>query len=381
VWRFDGASWLYLGAWQNNSATYDVDSDLSGNIWVCGIGGAARRDAATGTWQRYRVTNTSQFDFFNNDLTIDPNGGIYACANAGSGYGGMVRFDGARWIGFNDFHYGLGQNWPFPTDNSDAVYVRPSDGQLVVNPMFNGLHSLNGTTWTNLNIANDSVKDVIEDSLGRLWITYYGNVSVRNGQTWTTVSTDGGFKLAKDPTRTGAVWVLGDTSVTRYDGTTIFRRSIQDFPQLDPQSDQFKGMAIDKNGIVWLGANTINLPNNSSLIRLNPANGSYSMYLKRLGWPFPGEYLMPLAATPDGRIWMQYDSDYLTASRGLCWFDGRNVGLFPAPPNGEPQWGGLPHAAIMDLEVKPTASGYELWMCCASRGIAVLSVRMPIRPH
>jgi hypothetical protein len=69
---------------------------------------------------------------------------------------------------------------------------------------------------------------------------------------------------------------------------------------------------------------------------------------------------------------MQYDSDYLVAQRGLCWYDGTNVGVFPAPPNGEPQWGGLPHASINDLEVREMSDGYELWMSCVSRGIAVL---------
>jgi len=33
-----------------------------GNVWASGTGGAARRDFATGVWQRYRITNTSQYD-------------------------------------------------------------------------------------------------------------------------------------------------------------------------------------------------------------------------------------------------------------------------------------------------------------------------------
>lgn len=380
AWKFDGTSWQYLGTWRPGTGTYDIDIDTSGNVWVCGLGGAAKRDVQSGAWQRYRVTNTSQFDFFNNDLTIDPSGGIYACANAGSGYGGMVRFDGARWIGFNDYHYGLGHDWPFPTDNSESIYVRPSNQQLVVNPMYNGLHTWNGTTWTNLNVTNDKVEDMIEDSLGRLWITHYGKVARHNGIGWTTVSDQGGTKLYRDPVRPGAVWVMADTTITRYDGASTFTRSIESFPELDTQSDQFKGMAIDANGIVWIGANTINLPDNSSLIRLNPTTGAYTIYRNQNGWPFPGQYLMPLAATPDGRVWMQYDSDYLVAQRGLCWFDGKTVGSYPAPPGGEPQWGGLPHAGITDMEVKKVAGGYELWMSCASRGIAVLSVRTPVRP-
>jgi len=95
------------------------------------------------------------------------------------------------------------------------------------------------------------------------------------------------------------------------------------------------------------------------------------------GWPFPGEHVRPLAITPDGRLWMNYDSEYPSADAGLCWFDGENVGAFPAPFGGVPQWGGLPHAGIHDLEVREIENGYELWMSCVSRGLAVLSVQYP----
>ena len=375
AYRFNGSAWASLGTWNQTVYTYDIDADASGNVWVCGSGGAARRDVVTGAWQRYRVTNTSQYDFFNNDLSLDANGGLYACANAGSGYGGMVKFDGQCWIGINNHHYGLGIEWPFPTDNSTRVYVRPSSGEVVVNPMFNFLHSFNGANWTDLNVGVASVDDVVEDSLGRLWVTYYGNLKVQSGNSWSQIANDIlGDKLVIDPSRAGTVVAMGWTSIVRTDGLTTRTWTIEDFPMLDPQSDQFKGVAVADNGILWIGAYTVNLPNNSVIIKLNMNTGSYSVWKKSEGWPFPGEYAMPLAATPDGKIWMQYDSDFLVAQRGLFWFDGTNIGSFPAPPGGEPQWGGLPHAGITDLEVRPISSGYELWMSCASRGIAVLKV-------
>jgi len=58
-----------------------------------------------------------------------------------------------------------------------------------------------------------------------------------------------------------------------------------------------------------------------------------------------------------------------TSTYGLCWFDGTNFGIFP-----QQQTGGLPHAQIYDLEVKNIQNGYELWISCASRGVAVLKV-------
>lgn len=375
VYKFDGVAWTNLGIWNQTTQTEDVDIDSQGNIWACGSGGAAKRDAATGAWQRYRITNTSQFGLFNNDLTIAPDGGVYSCANAAPGYGGMVRFDGVRWTGFNDFQYGLGKPWPFPTDDSRRVYARQSNGNVVVNPMFNGLHNYDGSSWLNLQIPNDSVDDVVEDSLGRLWISYYAGIAVSSGANWNVVSDTVGGKLYRDPKVTGAVWAMGQGTIMRTDGISTYTRSISDFPELDPLTDQFGSMAVDRNGLVWIGTNSLTGPNLCSLIRLNPESGAYTIYREQAGRSYPGETLMVLGTSPDGRVWMQYDSDFLTAKRGLFWFDGMKMGQFPAPPFGDPQWGGLPHAGILDFEVKTNLGGYELWMSCASRGIAVLKVR------
>lgn len=375
AYRFNGATWSSLGMWQNTSYTDDVDIDAQGNVWVCGIGGAAKQNPTTGQWQRYRITNTSQYDFFNNDLSIDPAGGIYACANAGPGAGGMVRFDGVRWTGWNGATYGLGYDWPFPTDNSQSVFVR-ANGRVVVNPMYDGTKEWNGSSFSSLS-ESTTVKGYAEDSTGRLWALgeYYNLVYYQNNA-WHSVDFMGwGEKVQRDPDRAGTIYAVSGYQILRTDGTYRFSRTVDDFPELDPQSDQFHGMAVGRNGIVWIGAGTIGIPGSGVLIRLNTNTGAYTMIRESQGWPFPGQYVMPLAVSPDGRVWMQYDSEYLVALRGLCWYDGTRSGSFPAPSGGEPQWGGLPHAGITDLEVRPLGAGYELWMSCASRGIAVLTVR------
>lgn len=111
------------------------------------------------------------------------------------------------------------------------------------------------------------------------------------------------------------------------------------------------------------------------MIHIDSNTGNYEIFRSALGWPFPGRTVTPFAVTPDGRVWMQYDDIlYPYDERGLLWYDGTEVGNFPAQPNGEPQWGGLPHAQIEDIEVRIIPGGYELWMSCVSRGIAVLTV-------
>lgn len=379
VYQFNGSGWVGLGTWRPGLYSESVDIDAAGNVWVCGSGGAAKRDVETGQWQRYRLTNTSNFDQFNSDLALDPvNGHVYAGANAAPGVGGMVRFDGARWVGWNPLTYGLGYGWPFLNDNCHALAHRPSNGRVVVSPLdwLYGIHEWTGSGFLPLPGLDGAVR-LCEDSQARLWaLGEYFNLNYHDGTGWTPVPILGwGAKIQKDPTRPGTVWAATGNEIVRTDGTYRFSRTIEDFPELVPTSDQFSGLAVAPDGIAWIGSWTQNGgTGGGELTRIDANAGTYQMLRYDAGWPLPGQYVQPLAVTPDGRVWMQYDSDYLVAERGLCWYDGTNVGVFPAPPGGEPQWGGLPHAAIGDLEVRQISGGYELWMSCASRGIAVLTV-------
>ncbi|MBW6492289.1 MAG: hypothetical protein K0B15_13975 [Lentimicrobium sp.] len=94
TWIFDGTAWENYGIWRPYEVATSVDIDQSGDIWVCGVAGAARCDVNTGQWQRYRITNTSQIDYFVEDLTIDGEENIWMTGNAGPGVGGFQKFDG-----------------------------------------------------------------------------------------------------------------------------------------------------------------------------------------------------------------------------------------------------------------------------------------------
>lgn len=373
IWRFDGAAWLDLGIWRAGGFTSDLAIDAAGNVWASGTGGAAKRDAETGAWQRYRVTNTSQYDSFNTDLSLDPaTGRVWAGANAGPGYGGGTHFDGTRWIGFNNYTYGLGVAWPFPTDNSQAIGYRPATGSVVFNPTYNGLHQWNGSTWTNLNGMSES-RGLVEDSLGRLWsLGNYFSLSYHNGSTWVSVPNNGtwGNNIQRDPERPGTVWVSTYAEVIRTDGNYRFSRTYGQFPELNTQSDVFGTVAAGPNGTAWLGST-------QGMFKLDANTGSYEYFTEVGGYSCLGA--SPLAVTPDGRVWFaMFDpGGWNGTPHGLLWFDGVEAGYFPAPLNGEPQWGGLPHAQIAALEVRPLANGYELWMSCLSRGLAVLTVETP----
>ncbi len=371
VWRFNGSSWQNLGAWKDGAFSYGIDLDDNGNIWVTGVGGAAKRNSQTGTWQRYRITNSSQIDYWVDDISIDNQGNVWMTGNAGPGYGGFQKFDGTRWTGFNEYTYGLGYPFPFPSDNTEAIYYRPSNGTIVINPLFGYLHSWNGSNYTSLNYPHDRSEGLVEDSQGRLWsLGEYFNLKYYNDATnsWTTVPFDGwGYKIAKDPTRSGTIWACSGNQVLRTDGTYNFTRYNTDFPELDPQSDLLTTVAPDSNGIAWVGSY-------KGLFKLNANTGTYQFYSPSNS-QIPGDNIAPLIVTPDGRMWFANFQSTTTSIYGLCWFDGTNFGIIP-----QQQTGGLPHAQIYDIEMKNIQNGYELWISCASRGVAVLTVRGTIVP-
>jgi hypothetical protein len=368
IWSFDGAGWDDLGIWGDFTATYSLAVDSLGNVWASGIGGAAKRDVATGLWQRHRVSNSSQYDSFNADLHIDPaTGRVAACANAGPGVGGMTVFDGVRWTGFNNDQYGLGEPWPFPSDNCQEVAFRPSTAGVVANPTYAGLHEWDGATWSDLGGPSES-RGLVEDSLGRLWsLGPYYDLRYFDGTNWFLVPNNGagGVNLQRDPTRPGTIWASTDAEVIRTDGSYRYSRDYTQFPQLDPQSDHFSTVAAARDGVAWLGST-------QGIFRLDAEAGTYD-YFTSLGG-ISAMNASPLAVTPDGLLWYNVFDPFGTGPHGLVWFDGENAGIYPAPREGQPQWGGLPHAQIASLEVRIVPGGYELWMSCLSRGIAVLFV-------
>jgi len=370
VWYFDGIVWNNYGTWRPGDSNFSVDMDKQGNVWICGVGGAARRDAQTGFWQRYRITNTSQIDYLVEDFSLDGQGNVWLTGNAGTGIGGFQKFDGERWTGFNQYTYGLGYDFPYPADNTQAIIRRPSNGDVVFNPTFHGIHAWDGINYFALEDSMNVSKGFVEDSQGRLWsLGEYFNVRYYDESIpdWIVVPIDGwGAYIKKDLTLDGTIWTLTGNQILRTNGIDNYSITPEDFPEAT--TGLFNGgLALEQNDIIWISAG-------STIIRLNTTTGSYTAFQRNPGWPFPGDVVEAMIVTPDGRLWMVYRSEYPSNDNGLCWYDGVNVGSFPAPPGGVPQWGGLPNSNIKKFEVREIPGGYELWMSCLGRGIAVLTV-------
>ncbi len=362
VWQFDGSSWQNLGVWRTGGFSYDADIDADGNIWVCGKGGAAKRDVNTGIWQRYRVTNTSQMEYFLNDLTIDDNGNVWTTANAAAGIGGFQKFDGVRWTAFNEANYGLGYPFPFLADNCKAIAARSATGGVVFSPTFNGISEWDENGYSTIEEFTN-IENLLEDSFGRIWaqdvsfsLRYYEDGG------WNDVGAAGpAGNLKKDPTRPGTVWATGFFEVVRADGNYRFSRFNDDFPELNPQSEGFTTVAPGENGIAWVGSD-------AGMFRLN-ANDSTYQFFGPDNSEIPGDRIAPYAVSPDGKVWFSNFNNNSGDTPGLGWFDGTTFGVFPV------EAGGLAHAQIENIEVRILTDGYELWINTVSQGISVLTVK------
>jgi streptogramin lyase len=362
VWQFDGENWQSKGIWREGAYSYGLDIDADGNIWVTGVGGAARRDVTTGFWQRYHITNSSQIDYWVQDMDIDMEGNVWMTGNAGPGVGGFQRFDGTHWTGFNEENYGLGYGFPFPTDNTMEIYRRPSNGDVIINPMYEGLHGWNTNGYYALTGSYPESKGLTEDSEGRLWnLGGYYALQFYENNGWTEVEITGsGANIENDLSLPGTVWACTGYQVLRTNGVTSYSKTVFDFPELDPQSDALSTVIPANEGVVWFGSN-------KGLFRLNTIDDTYDFYTNSNS-EIAGESITPLAFTTDGRIWYTSFGSSESDETGLGWFDGTNFGFFPVED------GGLPHAQVIDAEVITKANGYELWLCCLSRGIAILDV-------
>ena len=369
VWYFNGTFWNNYGTWRPGDFNFSVDMDKQGNVWVCGIGGAAKRNAVTGDWQRYRITNTSQIDYFVEDFSFDNDGNVWFTGNAGTGIGGIQKFDGERWTGFNQYTYGLGYDFPYQADNTQAIISRPSNNDVVFNPTFQGIFGWNGTSYFALEDSMNASKGFVEDSQNRLWsLGEYYNVRYydENIFDWITIPFVGwGEIIRKDPELDGTIWALSADEILRTNGVDNFTLHPQDFPDVN---GFFSGIVFDKNDVLWIGAG-------NALINYNSTTGSYTTIKPDSLWPFPGDFIRPMIVTPDGKLWLVYDSEFPNLVAGLCWYDGNEVGVLPSSPGGVPQWGGLPNSNIKDLKYREVTNGYELWMSCKGRGIAVLTVK------
>jgi hypothetical protein len=230
---------------------------------------------------------------------------------------------------------------------------------VAVNPYSNGIREWDGLGFVTHEELSSS-KGMVEDSLGRLWTmgTYY-NLRYLDDAGFHAVGIDGwGANVVRDPERPGTVWACANFEVARTDGDYRFSREVPDFPELNSMHDVLTTVVAAPGGVAWVGST-------EGLFRVDAEAGTHQWY-HHTNSGIAGDQITPLAVSPDGLVWCTNHNSQ-GAEGALIWFDGVEFGAFTRAD-------GLPHEQIYDAEVREVAGGYELWLACASRGLAVLTV-------
>jgi hypothetical protein len=224
--------------------------------------------------------------------------------------------------------------------------------------MFNGIHEWDGSAYLTLENGTES-EGLAEDSSGRLWtVGNYFSLRYHDGSGFQSVPIAGwGANIAPDPDRAGTVWACANLEVVRTDGAYRFSRLNTDLPELNPLHDVLTTVAVGRDGVAWVGST-------EGVFRIDAEAGTHEWY-HQSNSALPIDQVSPLVVSPDGIVWMtNFGTSGVVAS--LIWFDGTQSGsIGPAE--------GLPHAQIYDAEVREVPGAYEIWIACASRGIAVLT--------
>lgn len=364
-----GSGWQWQGPWAN-SHTYTLAEAANGDIWVGGIGGAAR--LTDGAFQRYRLTNTGMMGFWINEIEFAPDGRVFINGNAGTGIGGYNIYDGREWIGVNNANYGIGPPWELPSDNSEGLCYR-DNGDLAIAPTGGqGLLKWDGQQYTYLIQQGETITHVEEDTLGRMWAVqeYYlkglyrfqGNQRVFYSNANSPLPNVAIDKLVVDRVNPGFIWLSVGTAVMHTDGQTWESYPREALGLTQWTSGHFiSTFDIADDGTLWIGTGL-------GVYHFDPKTSQYTRYHIGNTPALPSNEIDHLVITPDGAVWLTtFDSTYPYPG-GLSRFDGQQWTTWQQGSSP------MPHNQVWVLEQRAIEGGYEVWVGTASEAIAVLTV-------
>lgn len=159
----------------------------------------------------------------------------------------------AEWIIYN------AQNSGLPNNQVQAIAIDDQNNKWFGTA--EGLARLSGSTWTTYTTANSALPSsyitaLANDRTGNLWVGTNKGLARYNGTTWTIYNSANSLLLNQEVTRLlydqnkGELWIGTAAGLVKFDGTTWSRYD-------EDNSDFFDGfvrsLAIDKNGILWVG--------------------------------------------------------------------------------------------------------------------------------
>lgn len=265
-------------------------------------------------WTNYNQNNSGLSDNGVSTITVDNNDVVWIGAS-GCGFNyGLNRFDGSTWSNYVTTNSGLA---------SDAVQrvIADSNNNVWISYAYcgNGLTKFDGTTWTtyntsNSNIPSNIVMDLFIDSNNDLWLacnglTKFTGTSFINYMYNPLVSAI----YIKDSLAYATSENLGLYKFNISDSTTThYTTSNSNIPSMN-----FGTLAIDQNGILWMGCQ-YNFPgstggiatfNGNNFTAINPFTNSGT-------WVY---YNQSIAVDQLNNIWVSNRCEGLYKYDGVIW--------------------------------------------------------------
>ncbi len=253
----------------NNDFIFDVAEGKNGNLWIATNGGGlARLNRATGQVKSFRHDAANPDSIAGNivrRILIDDTGIIWV----GTRGAGLDRFDPDAET-FERFDLGSGQAvgtvYALYQDSAGAVWVGGDHGLTRVDAENLDIETYSNDAADANSISAHSVRAVLEDSEGQLWIgTHGGGLSRLNPKTntfehfvhdendATTISNDRVSSIFEDGD--GRLWVgttLGLNLVDRSSGAMV--RYMSDSADSSSLGDNdITSIYEDRSGLLWIG--------------------------------------------------------------------------------------------------------------------------------
>lgn len=296
---FDGQTWY---TYPDTSNVHCVSFDSQGGVWF-GDGSRLNRVEGRQTVNVFEgVPKPYTRDVY--AIAFDAQGSIWlGAAN------GIFRFDGQNLVQLDLDAAGLRGSQVF------AVTIGPDGRVWVGGDGEDGIACFDGTRWRYYSTvygANPPSPDVISslvDAQGRVWLGTDRGVTVYDGATWTTYTTDNSALLdnrvqaiAQDST--GRIWLGTSRGINLVAGSTI--------TALEPAAPNpdVNDILFDRQGRVWTGhSEGLSVFNGQTWQTFTPDNS-----------PLAANDINSLALDGQGRVWMaSFWSTVLTVFDGDTW--------------------------------------------------------------
>lgn len=283
------------------------------------------------SWTNYNDTNSGLSNNLVSSISIDKNDNVWISASNGcSDQHGLNKFDGTNWIHYDQTNSGLVSDavCRVITDQNNNIWITYFCGGM-------GLTKFDGINWTTYNTSNSNlpsnwVADLFVDSNNALWLASNG-ITKFNGTSFINYfpNPDSLYPVTALYVADSIVYATGgnlglykfnipNSAITQY--TTV---------NSNIPSMHFGTLALDQNGILWMGSQDgfqgsmgggIATFDGNTFTALNPFASNYT-------WVY---YNQSIAVDQSNNIWVSTRSEGLYKYNGSNWIHiGANL-----PQNG-----------------------------------------------